>query len=101
VIQPLSPNANYFSYLDLDKKFTVDNTELQKKFHKIQSYVHPDKFGGKGSEEKQYSEQHSSYLNQAYKTLKEPHARAVYLLELLTKSESFILFLIHLFYRTG
>jgi molecular chaperone HscB len=80
----LSNNVDYFSYFDLAKQFKLDETTLKNKFHSIQSNVHPDKFSGKEANEKDLSEKHSSYLNQAYKTLKNPRSRAVYLLELLT-----------------
>ncbi|KAI6191077.1 Iron-sulfur cluster co-chaperone protein HscB, mitochondrial [Aphelenchoides bicaudatus] len=85
-IQPLGSNINYFSYLDVEKNFKIDEKELQKKFHSIQSNVHPDKFSGKESNEKDLSEKHSRYLNEAYNTLKNPRKRAVYLLEHLTGS---------------
>jgi molecular chaperone HscB len=85
VIQPLDPDVNYFSYLQLDRKFKLDEEELKNKFHKIQSTVHPDKFGGKDENERNLSEKHSSYLNEAYKTLKSPRQRAKYLLELITE----------------
>ncbi|KAI1715393.1 co-chaperone protein HscB like protein [Ditylenchus destructor] len=44
------------------------------------SQVHPDKFGQNSQREKEFSEQHSSYLNNAYRTLRDPFLRASYLL---------------------
>ncbi|CAD5218940.1 unnamed protein product [Bursaphelenchus okinawaensis] len=84
-IQPLHPNIDFFSYFGLKRKFNVDNVDLKKSFREMQSNVHPDKFGTATDKEKQISEQHSSYLNQAYKTLKSPRERAKYLLRLLSK----------------
>ncbi|KAI6206035.1 Iron-sulfur cluster co-chaperone protein HscB, mitochondrial [Aphelenchoides besseyi] len=83
-VQPLSPNVDYFSYLELEKNYRIEEEALKKKFRSIQSHVHPDKHAGTERKQQEFSEQHSSYLNQAYKTLKDPRSRAAYLLELMT-----------------
>ncbi|CAD5225150.1 unnamed protein product [Bursaphelenchus xylophilus] len=88
VIQPLHPKIDFFSYFGLKRRFKVDDKELKDYFRKLQSHVHPDKFGTASDKEKQISEQHSSYLNQAYKTLSSPRERAKYLLKLLTEENS-------------
>lgn len=68
----------------------LDDESLKKNFRKLQTHVHPDKFGLKTDKEKVLSEQHSSYLNQAYKTLNNPRDRARYLLRLLTEGKTII-----------
>lgn len=51
--------------------------------------VHPDKFGKSSPKEKELSESHSSFLNQAYKTLIDPRARGHYILKLENKGKDF------------
>jgi len=58
--------------------------DLKNRFWKLQSIVHPDKYTQKDDKEKQLSEEHSSFLNNAYKTLRNPFSRANYLLAVLT-----------------
>uniref|UniRef100_A0A183BJK8 J domain-containing protein n=1 Tax=Globodera pallida TaxID=36090 RepID=A0A183BJK8_GLOPA len=86
-LQPLPAHADYFSYFGLDNPAgaatTIDETELKRRFRRMQSLVHPDKFAGRDERERNFSEQHSTFLNNAYRTLREPFARAQYLLELL------------------
>ena len=44
--------------------------------------MHPDKYGQKSSTEQDFSRSNSTYLNVAYRTLKDPTLRAKYLLQL-------------------
>ncbi|KAJ3299499.1 hypothetical protein HK104_008688 [Borealophlyctis nickersoniae] len=55
--------------------------QLRQRFLKLQQAVHPDSFGQKSETEKTWSEQQSSFINKAYQTLRDPLARAKYLLE--------------------
>ncbi|KAH7718860.1 Protein DNJ-15 [Aphelenchoides avenae] len=81
-LQPLPPGVDYFSYLGIDRKYKIDEATLKNAFRQLQTIVHPDKHGGSSTEEQDISHQHSSYLNQAYRTLREPRTRAKYLLEI-------------------
>ncbi|KAI8581565.1 hypothetical protein K450DRAFT_231935 [Umbelopsis ramanniana AG] len=51
-------------------------------FLRKQQRVHPDSYAQKSSEEYQLAQTQSSYLNKAYNTLKDPLARAQYMLAL-------------------
>ena len=63
-------------------QFYINPRELRKEFLHLQSQHHPDKFP-QGSAAHQRAYALSTLLNNAYKTLSDPLARAQYLLELL------------------
>ncbi|KAL7072411.1 hypothetical protein ACQ4LE_008782 [Meloidogyne hapla] len=87
IIQPIDKEANFFSYLGVPLAFNLDHAELGKKFRRKQAIVHPDKFAMKSEDELQHSQQHSTFLNDAYRTLRDPFKRASYLLRLIEKLE--------------
>lgn len=82
VIQPLKRDQTFFDYFGLKKDFSVNPDDLKLKFREVQSQVHPDKFAQNSNEEKTFADVHSSFANQAYKTLSDAKKRALYLLEL-------------------
>lgn len=82
VIQNPHETRNYFRILNLDEKFDIDTKELQNKYRKMQSHLHPDKFTNKSDEEKSISANFSSLVNKAYNSLQIPLKRAEHLLEL-------------------
>ena len=55
---------------------------LNNEYRKQQSEVHPDRFANAAEPEKLRAVQLSSYLNEAYETIKSPLRRAAYLLSL-------------------
>lgn len=85
VLQPMNANDNFFSYLGFPEKFLLDEMELKKRFRNIQANVHPDKFSLRSNREQELADQHSSFLNNAYKILKDPLSRAEYLLKITEK----------------
>ncbi|GAB5586625.1 molecular chaperone [Umbelopsis nana] len=72
--------------------YDIDVRKLRISFLRKQQQVHPDSYAQKSSEEYQLAQNQSSYLNKAYNTLKEPLARAQYMLALngveISESES-------------
>ena len=58
----------------------MDLEKLSEKYHARQVEVHPDKFSGATEKDKLRAVQLTSYLNEAYSTLKSPIKRAAYLL---------------------
>lgn len=60
----------------------LDLESLADEYRKQQSEVHPDRFANAHESEKLRAVQLSSYLNEAYETLKSPLRRAAYLLSL-------------------
>ena len=75
-------NADYFSLLDLPRRFFLDAAQLDAHYRAILSEVHPDKFVQSGSAEQRLSLQWATRLNEAYQILKNPLSRACYLLTL-------------------
>jgi molecular chaperone HscB len=60
----------------------VDQGALERRFHSLSWKLHPDRFAQAAENEKQLSLDLTSQLNDAYRTLGEPVARAEYLLSL-------------------
>ena len=80
-IQPVPKDGvDYFSFFELPRKLRLDEAELEKSFYALSRQFHPDYFMGAGLEEQQASVDRSSMLNDAYRTLRNPVARAKYLL---------------------
>ena len=73
---------NYFELFELPVQFSVDEARLGKNFRQLQQQLHPDRFAGASAHEQRVAVQYSALVNQAYTVLREPLARALYLLEL-------------------
>ena len=73
---------NFFDVFGLPVRFTLESTELDAAYRKIQAHVHPDKFATATDVEKRVAMQWATRVNEAYQTLKSPLSRARYLCEL-------------------
>src|SRR5260370_795572 len=73
---------DYFSVFELPRKLNIDIGALEKSFYAYSRKLHPDVFARASKEEQQWSEEQSSRLNDAYRTLKDPIKRTEYLLKL-------------------
>lgn len=73
---------NYFELFGLAETFELHPAALADKYRELQTEVHPDRFAHAGEAEKLKAVQLTSYLNEAYATLKSPLQRAAYLLTL-------------------
>ena len=60
----------------------MDTALLDRAYRALQSEVHPDRFAGAPEAEQRLALQSSARVNEAYKALREPVARAQYLLSL-------------------
>jgi molecular chaperone HscB len=78
----LPQGIDYFEMLDLPRKLWIDMGALEQKFLQFSWKFHPDKFVNASEKERQLALQHSSELNDAYRTLRDPIARVEYLLAL-------------------
>lgn len=80
-VQPPAP-VDYFSFFGLPKKLNLDIKALEKEFYALSRKLHPDVYANSGEKEQHWSEEQSSRLNDAYRTLKDPIKRTEYLLKL-------------------
>ena len=78
----LDLRQNHFQLFGLPARFGVDVAALDRAYREIQSRVHPDKFVHAGDTERRLSIEKATQVNEAYRTLKDPLARARYLLAL-------------------
>jgi molecular chaperone HscB len=79
--QPEMPQ-DYFAFFDLPRKLAIDSKDLEKRFYALSRRHHPDVHARKGAEALAEAEQAAALLNDAYRTLRDPIARASYLLKL-------------------
>ncbi len=75
-------SADYFEFLELPRSAAIDPKDLEKRFYALSRQLHPDLYARRSAEEKAYAQDASALLNDAYRTLKDPIARAMYLLKL-------------------
>lgn len=78
-LQP--PPADYYALFGLPARLAISPDELQQSFYALSRALHPDRFGRKSERERQYSLEASSVLNDAWRTLRNPLARAEYILK--------------------
>ena len=74
-------NQNYFQLFKIEQSVTIDSISLEKKYFELQKEFHPDKYVNAGDHEKRLSLQITSYINEAYETLKNDYLKSVYLLK--------------------
>lgn len=75
-------SRNYFQLFGLEVSFQIDEGRLDSQYQSLQSQHHPDRFVEGDEQEKRIAMQATTFINEAYKILKEPQARARYMLEL-------------------
>ena len=80
-VQPPVP-VDYFTFFGFPRKLNLDTSKLEKEFYALSRRLHPDLFAQANPEERAFSLEQSSMLNDAYRTLKDPIKRTEYLLRL-------------------
>ncbi len=78
----IESTADYFTVFDLPRRLKIDLTQLERTFYRLSRRYHPDVYAQKSPEERQWSLDQTSLLNDAYRTLKNPLTRTEYLLKL-------------------
>jgi molecular chaperone HscB len=79
-ILALGRHGDYFSFLGLPRQLTIDPQELERNFRELSRKFHPDYYYNAPPTERLASLERSSYLNDAYRTLRNPAARIEHLL---------------------
>ena len=74
--------VDFFSFLGLPRKLNLDAADLERRYRTLSREFHPDYFYNAPATERRASLERSSYLNDAYRTLRQPVARVEYLLSL-------------------
>jgi molecular chaperone HscB len=81
-ILTLGRQGDYFSFLALPRKLNLEPAVIEQQFRALSRQFHPDYFYNGTPAERRASLERSSYLNDAYRTLKQPISRIAYLLEI-------------------
>ena len=70
---------NHFALFGLPERFAIDGAALDRAYRALQSRVHPDRFAASGAAEQRVALQWATQANEAYRVLREPLKRAIYL----------------------
>jgi molecular chaperone HscB len=91
-ILALGRHGDFFAFFGLPRKLTIAQDELERRFRELSRKFHPDYYYNATPAERLASLERSSYLNDAYRTLRSPSTRIEHLLAIeglpSTKSES-------------
>jgi molecular chaperone HscB len=72
--------VDYFALFEMPRKLWIEMSGLEQKFLQLSWKLHPDNFVNATETERELSLKHSSELNDAYRTLRDPVGRVEYLL---------------------
>jgi len=75
-----APRADYYRFFGLEQKLNLDPADLERRFYDLSRLLHPDRYTRKTGREREYSLEATAILNDAYRTLRDPVARAEYVL---------------------
>ena len=79
-ILALGRHGDYFAFFGLPRRLKVNTADLERRFRDLSRQFHPDYFYNAPPAERLASLERSSYLNDAYRVLRNPVARVEYLL---------------------
>ncbi|MGI8741816.1 MAG: Fe-S protein assembly co-chaperone HscB [Bryobacteraceae bacterium] len=77
----MNAHWHYYELFGLAPKLGICPDDLQQRFYELSRKLHPDRFVRKSDVERQHALDASSELNDAYRTLKDSHKRAEYVLK--------------------
>lgn len=72
---------DYFALFGLPESFEVDTEALAERYRELQREAHPDRHAGGDDRERRLAVQEAANINEGYRVLKDPVARARHLLE--------------------
>ncbi|KPK11001.1 MAG: hypothetical protein AMJ68_07450 [Acidithiobacillales bacterium SG8_45] len=75
-------DKNYFELFGLPESFSLDLTEVTRRYRELQQQLHPDRFASAPDQQRRLSVQMAALVNEAFQTLKDPVRRGRYLLGL-------------------
>ena len=75
----LSIHATDFALFGLPERFAIDLAQLDAKWKQLQGAAHPDRFATETAAAQRVAMQWAIRINEAYRRLKDPLARAAYL----------------------
>jgi molecular chaperone HscB len=84
----LGRHGDYFSFLGLPRKLEIEGADLEQRFRALSRQFHPDYFYNATPAERRASLERSSYLNDAFRTLRDVPSRLEYLLQLELPAEN-------------
>jgi molecular chaperone HscB len=76
----LGRHGDYFTFLGLPRRLQIDQNDLERRLRELSRKFHPDYFYNASPAERLASLERSSYLNDAYRALKNPVSRVEHLL---------------------
>jgi molecular chaperone HscB len=79
-ILALGRHGDYFAFLGLPRKLTIAAEDLERRFRELSRKFHPDYYYNASPAERLASLERSSYLNDAYRTIRNPVSRVEHLL---------------------
>ena len=79
-ILALGRHGDYFAFLGLPRRLTIAAQDLEQRFRDLSRKFHPDYYYNAPPAERLASLERSSYLNDAYRTLRNPVSRIEHLL---------------------
>jgi molecular chaperone HscB len=79
-ILALGRHGDYFTFFGLPRRLGIDAVDLERRFRELSRKFHPDYYYNAPPSERLASLERSSYLNDAYRALRNPVARIEHLL---------------------
>jgi len=81
-ILSIGRHGDFFTFMGVPRQLVLEPATLEQRFRTLSRQFHPDFFYNASPAERRASLERSSYLNDAYRTLKDPISRLHYLLQL-------------------
>lgn len=75
-----APTPDYYEFFDLPRRLALSPEDLKNRFYTLSRLLHPDRYTRRSEQERRFSLEASSILNDAYRVLKDPIQRAEYVL---------------------
>ena len=73
--------ADYYRFFGLERRLDLDPADLQARYYRLSRLVHPDRYQKGTPNERRFSLDATAILNDAYRTLRDPVARAEFFLK--------------------